>query len=103
MEREGYAKFNDKNNRKYRYLLRRKWDENLPQVTFVMLNPSTADDKKPDDTIKKCIKLARSWDYGSLEVVNLFAYIATEPFNPSNHPKKPTPHLRQMKRYRLSI
>ncbi|MFM2061823.1 MAG: hypothetical protein RLZZ507_1493 [Cyanobacteriota bacterium] len=75
MEIKGYAKFDDKNNRKYRYLLRRKWDENLPQVTFVMLNPSTADHKKPDPTITKCIELARSWNYGSLEVVNLFAYI----------------------------
>lgn len=79
----GYAKFDykDPKKRKYRYLLRRIWDENLPQVTFVMLNPSTAGagEEENDPTIKKCIDLARSWNYGSLEVVNLFAYIATEP------------------------
>lgn len=76
-----YAKFDykDENKRKYRYLLRRIWNENLPQVTFVMLNPSTADDKKPDPTITKCIELAMSWNYGSLEVVNLFAYITPKP------------------------
>ncbi|HEY9801127.1 MAG TPA: DUF1643 domain-containing protein [Leptolyngbyaceae cyanobacterium] len=73
----GYAEFDDKNlnKRKYRYLLGRKWNKNLPQVTFVMLNPSWADDTKSDRTIDKCIELAQSWDYGSLEVVNLFAYI----------------------------
>ncbi|MEH1857488.1 MAG: DUF1643 domain-containing protein [Nostoc sp.] len=27
---------------KYRYLLGRRWDANLPLITFVMLNPSTA-------------------------------------------------------------
>jgi len=64
--------------RKYRYLLRRKWDSNLPQVTFVMLNPSTADDTQDDRTLCKCINFAKFWRYGSLEVVNLFAYRATK-------------------------
>ena len=63
----------------YRYLLRRKWDVNKPQVTFVMLNPSTADAYQDDPTLRKCINFAKSWDYGSLEVVNLFAYRATNP------------------------
>ncbi|TAE56960.1 MAG: DUF1643 domain-containing protein [Nostocales cyanobacterium] len=79
----GYAKFDykDPKKRKYRYLLRRIWDENLPQVTFVMLNPSTAGagEEENDPTINKCIQLAKSWDYGSLEVVNLFAYITPKP------------------------
>lgn len=63
----------------YRYILGRKWDEKKPQVTFVMLNPSTADAQQDDPTLGKCIKFATSWDYGSLEVVNLFAYRATKP------------------------
>jgi hypothetical protein len=79
----GYAKFDykDPTKRKYRYLLRRIWDENLPQVTFVMLNPSTAGagEEENDPTINKCIELAKSWKYGSLEVVNLFAYITSKP------------------------
>jgi hypothetical protein len=75
------AKFDykDPTKRKYRYLLWRIWDENLPQVTFVMLNPSTAGKEKNDPTINKCIDLAKSWNYGSLEVVNLFAYITSKP------------------------
>ncbi|OUL27295.1 hypothetical protein BV378_11765 [Nostoc sp. RF31YmG] len=63
----------------YRYLLKRVWDVNNPQITFIMLNPSTADAEKDDPTIRKCIKFANSWGYGSLEVVNLFAYRATKP------------------------
>lgn len=63
----------------YRYLLGRKWDENLQKVTFVMLNPSTADHKNDDPTLRKCIHFAQYWGYGSLEVVNLFAYRATNP------------------------
>jgi|688.fasta_scaffold636143_2 hypothetical protein len=75
------AKFDykDPTKRKYRYLLWRIWDKNLPQVTFVMLNPSTAGKEKNDPTINKCIDLAKSWNYGSLEVVNLFAYITSKP------------------------
>jgi hypothetical protein len=64
---------------KYRYLLRRKWDENAPQITFVMLNPSIADDNQDDPTLRKCIHFAKSFHCGSLEVVNLFAYRATNP------------------------
>ncbi|WYL96639.1 MAG: DUF1643 domain-containing protein [Gloeotrichia echinulata IR180] len=76
MEIKGYAKIDS--TEKYRYLLGRKWDVNLPQVTFVMLNPSTADADKDDRTLTRCINFAKSWGYGSLEVVNLFAYRATQ-------------------------
>ncbi|MBY9079534.1 DUF1643 domain-containing protein [Paenibacillus sp. HN-1] len=63
----------------YRYLLWRTWDENLPKVLFIMLNPSTADENEDDPTICRCIGFAKKWGYGSLEVVNLFAYRATDP------------------------
>ena len=63
----------------YRYLLRRKWDDNAPKITFVMLNPSTADANQDDPTLRKCIHFAKSFCCGSLEVVNLFAYRATNP------------------------
>lgn len=64
---------------KYRYLLRRTWDARLPRALFVMLNPSTADAAVDDATIRSCIRLCRSWNYGSFEVVNLFAWRATDP------------------------
>ena len=63
----------------YRYSLWREWNRNAPRVAFVMLNPSTADSDFDDTTIRRCIYFAKSWGYGSLEVVNLFAYRATEP------------------------
>jgi hypothetical protein len=59
---------------RYRYRLWRTWDAALPRVAFVMLNPSTADHRKDDPTIRRCIGLSRAWGYGGLVVVNLFAY-----------------------------
>jgi hypothetical protein len=61
----------------YRYLLWREWNPGGRRIAFVMLNPSTADANSNDPTIRRCIGLARRWDYGALEVVNLFAYRAT--------------------------
>lgn len=63
----------------YRYTLWREWNSHLATVAFVMLNPSTADADNDDPTIRRCTNLARSWGYGSLEVVNLFAYRTSEP------------------------
>jgi len=44
-----------------------------------MLNPSTADHKLDDPTIRRCTSYAKSWGFGSLEVVNLFAYKTSSP------------------------
>ena len=63
----------------YRYHLWREWDHALPTVTFVMLNPSTADADEDDPTIRRCIGFARAWGFGRLDVMNLFAYRATSP------------------------
>lgn len=64
---------------RYRYLLRRSWDHTKPRALFVMLNPSTADAEIDDATIRSCIRLSRGMNYGSFEVVNLFAWRATDP------------------------
>lgn len=58
----------------YRYRLWRAWNASAPIVTFILLNPSTADHTQNDPTIRSCIRFARHWQYGRLEVVNLFAY-----------------------------
>ena len=64
---------------KYRYSLTRSWNPEKERVCFVMLNPSTADASNDDPTILRCIAFAKAWGYGSIEVVNLFAYRATDP------------------------
>lgn len=65
--------------KKYRYLLTREWNTNLPRLLYIMLNPSTADHETDDQTLKQCIFFAKKFEYGSLEVVNLFALISTDP------------------------
>lgn len=83
--------------RTFRYSLVRRWADG-PTATFVMLNPSTADEKSNDPTVAKCVKFAQSWrykqavglfgdsskppefrPYGRLVVVNIFAWRATDP------------------------
>lgn len=64
---------------KYRYWLRRTWNEALDGVCFIMLNPSTADAFKDDPTIRKCMGFAHKWGCGEITVVNLFAWRATDP------------------------
>ncbi|MHC6178781.1 DUF1643 domain-containing protein [Clostridium sp. JNZ X4-2] len=63
---------------KYRYTLSRIWNENSGKVVFILLNPSTADTFEDDTTVKKCISFAKHWNFGSLEIVNLFAYRCTD-------------------------
>jgi len=63
----------------YRYDLFRVWDLSLPSILFVMLNPSTANSVKLDPTVTRCRNYAIKWQYGTLYVVNLFAYKATNP------------------------
>jgi hypothetical protein len=48
-------------------------------MTFIMLNPSTADAEQDDATIRRCIGFARRHNCSELIVVNLFAYRATNP------------------------
>lgn len=68
----------------YRYWLLREWNNTLPKLVFIMLNPSTADASIDDPTIKRCISFASKLNFGSIQVVNLFAYRATDPKNLKN-------------------
>ena len=62
----------------YRYSLTRKWSD-APNLPFVMLNPSTADAKEDDPTIRRCIGFARREGAGGLIVANLYALRAPSP------------------------
>ncbi len=65
--------------RLYRYRLWRTWNSDAARVMFVLLNPSTADERFNDPTIRRCIGFARSWGLGGVEIVNIFAYRSTDP------------------------
>lgn len=78
---------------RYRYELRRVWEQDKPLVLFIGLNPSTADALTDDNTSRVCINYAKRWGYGGLLMGNLFAfrstdqsalYTATDPIGPEN-------------------
>jgi hypothetical protein len=63
----------------YRYRLWRRWDKSRSTIAFIMLNPSTADERINDPTIARCLARARASGFGRLEVVNLYPLRATDP------------------------
>lgn len=64
--------------RRYRYRLGRRWGGG-PFLLFAMLNPSKADDSIDDPTIRRCMRFAHDHGFAAIEVVNLFAFRATDP------------------------
>lgn len=68
--------------KRYRYHLWRHVSRDRDaagRCTFVMLNPSTADDTQDDPTIRRCIGFARAWGCEFLDVLNIFALRSTDP------------------------
>jgi hypothetical protein len=63
----------------YRYRLSRVWDETLPGVCWILLNPSTATASVDDPTISRVVGFSQSWRFGSVHVVNLFAFRTSHP------------------------
>jgi hypothetical protein len=65
----------------YRYALGRELTTRLnpSTVMWVMLNPSTADAKEDDPTIRVCRGFSSMWGYDRFVVANLFAFRATDP------------------------
>jgi len=63
----------------YRYVLWRIWNEKIPFVSFIGLNPSTADENNDDPTLRRCIRYARDWGWGGLYLTNLFAFRTSYP------------------------
>lgn len=65
----------------YRYTLMREWNPNNlgSQLCWLMLNPSTADWKLNDPTIKRCIQFTHAFGFTRMVVVNLFALRSPKP------------------------
>ena len=73
----GDAQFSPDGN--YRYWLSREWAASNESCAFIMLNPSTATADRDDPTIRRCIRFAQGWGYGTLYVANLFAFCTSDP------------------------
>lgn len=58
-----------------------KGNEAYHYANFICLNPSTADEKKDDPTIRRCIGFTKTWGFGAFCMTNLFAFRATKPVN----------------------
>lgn len=65
--------------RKYRYELRRTWKPRARVMVFVGLNPSTADERTEDPTIRRILGFADDWGFGTLVMLNVFAFRSTDP------------------------
>ncbi len=65
--------------RLYRWNLWRCWDKMGPPCVFIGLNPSTADERIDDPTIRRCIAFAMGWGYGGLVMLNAYGWRATDP------------------------
>ncbi len=64
---------------RYRYALGRHWNWGLPVFVWVMLNPSMAGAQKDDPTVRKVVGFTSRNGGGGAVVINLAAYIATNP------------------------
>ncbi|MGG3157128.1 DUF1643 domain-containing protein [Priestia megaterium] len=71
----------DSKERQYRYFLSRAWDEKKKIITILMLNPSKANTLVSDKTVNNIIRYFEDSEYGSLQIVNLFAYATSDPDN----------------------
>lgn len=76
MFKKSGAIFSD--DRQYRYLLWRYWND-APKAVFIMLNPSTAGEIENDPTVERCERRARAMGFGGLRVANIFALRSTDP------------------------
>lgn len=79
---------------RYRYRLERVWDPGLPLAIFLLHNPSKADARRSDPTLRKGIGFARRLGCGGVRFGNVFGFRATDsrevrrvgdPVGPENH------------------
>ena len=63
----------------YRWWLRRRWQPGSRRLLFIGFNPSAADQRRDDPTLRRLVGFARSWGYSELVVLNLFARVSKSP------------------------
>jgi hypothetical protein len=65
---------------RYRFRLERVWDDLLPTLAAVMLNPSYANASRDDHTVTGLMVRCRAAGFGRLVVVNCSPYRSRDPF-----------------------
>ncbi|MED5531379.1 MAG: DUF1643 domain-containing protein [Pseudomonadota bacterium] len=63
----------------FRYSITRTWDHLGSNLLYILLNPSTATEKKTDPTLTRCQRRALNLGYKQFRVCNLFAFRASNP------------------------
>jgi hypothetical protein len=63
-------------DRLYRYALWRQWPSESPgrTISWVLLNPSTANATQLDTTLERCADYSQRWGFDRMNVVNLYAF-----------------------------
>lgn len=63
----------------YRYFLTRRWRPGNRGVLWNMLNSSTADALKPDQTVRKMVGFSTRWDFDYAAITNLWPFRSRYP------------------------
>lgn len=66
-------------DREYRYWLYRNWNESKPVAACIGLNPSTANERTDDPTIRRLKSILNNHGYGGFYMLNLFALVSVYP------------------------
>ena len=66
-------------DKKERYSLNREWDKSKNKILYIMLNPSLANEKNDDPTIRRLINFTKKFNYGGFLVGNIFTTITPNP------------------------
>ena len=66
-------------DKKERYSLNREWDKSKNKILYIMLNPSLANEKNDDPTIRRLINFTKKFNYGGFLVGNIFTKITPNP------------------------
>lgn len=62
-----------------RYQLDRDWAPPGKKALFIMLNPSSADHRVDDPTIRRCMTFASEWGMTGMRIVNLYSIRSANP------------------------
>jgi len=68
------------NDRRFRYNLWRSWAPG-DSITFLMLNPSIADEITMDRTVTRCFNFSKSFGFGTMCITNVFPLVSPYPID----------------------